>query len=201
MQVNKIRTAIFTGTIFAFLLTLLVCFCFSATKGDLSRGFHFVAGFAYMITGIVLMNYIFLYGDGEELHFSSLFYSLPGAYLLYSSYSIFCSLSPLELHTNYSGNGFLYQEITTLFFVAGLWNIVMSIFFSYGMHWLTRLVRALSGVCAFVPMIVLTIMLICGVSPNFDYDGTLNLLSYIFLTLSTLLFGVYAFFQIRDCED
>ncbi|MBR7181730.1 MAG: hypothetical protein IKD28_02980 [Clostridia bacterium] len=197
MSVNQIKNTIFNGTLLGFFITVILSYAFAA-EGVVTAPFVWALGIAGLLASAVLMCYIFLYGDGEELNFYSLIYAIPGIYLLYSVYHVFGALSSLQIIVLYSlESSNLYFDMCKLFTVWGLWNLTMPIFASKS-HWLPRVLRGIAGLCPFLPYVITIIIFSTGGTFNYENETLINTICY---GVSALFFAAYAFFQIRDCED
>ena len=81
MSVLKIKNALFMGLLFAFVTIVAVLHCIFTLQSEDNDTYRTILGLSMLFGGILLMNFIFFYGDGEELVFSSLLWLLPSVYL------------------------------------------------------------------------------------------------------------------------
>ena len=171
----------------SFAAAFLALHCIFVLNGEDNETYRLLMGLVSLFGGIVLMNFIFFYGDGEEFSLSSLLWLIPGGYLVVSGYTI---LGDVAEGWNGSGQWINELHMNVLFLIAVL--LVAAVFLKFKSPWKIRLCYGFSGLLIFAANLYVGYF----ISPDHYV-----LITTILEGAGILLLGVAAFLDVANCED
>ena len=187
MSFIKTKNTIFMTKIFAFAAAFVALHCIFVLNGEDTELYRLLIGLASLFGGIVLMNFIFFYGDGEEFSLSSLLWLIPGGYLVVSGYTI---LGDVAEGWNGSGQWINELHMNVLFLIGAL--LIAAVFLKFKSPWKIRLCYGFSGLFLFAANLYVGYF----ISPDHYL-----LITILLEAISLLLFGFAAFLDVASCED